>query len=203
MHMAKVPEEGHLDREAIQRVCAILGQERGLEEMNFVIPAGFRNGDEGGFGGYVEDHDDDTEIGRLRLQKIKELDWVRKTVVVEKEGYLAVEEGARHIMEEGWDLVCEPGSFIWEKGDVDKAGNADYEKHEVGEKRVWRAPARDLDYLAGVKTLLQEGDEVSIHDNGGRHKGTRIKLERMLKGFGPCTFIEDANDILPTSSQMR
>ena len=196
MHMAKVPEEGHLDRQAIQRVCVLLAQDRALEEINFIIPATFRNGDETSFGGYVEDHDNDTEIGRLRLQRIESLGWVKKTVVVEKDGYLAVEDGAQQIMDQGWDLTCLPGSFIWEKGTRDKSGNADYQKHEVSEKRIWRTPIRDLDYLEGVKDLFLQDEDISVHANGGRHqrRGRKVKLERELRGFGPCGSVEGDNN---------
>jgi len=69
LHMAKIPEEGHLDRRAVQRVCMLLAQDRGLEEINFVIPANFRNGDEGSFGGYVIDHDLNEKTGHLWSKK--------------------------------------------------------------------------------------------------------------------------------------
>ena len=188
MHMAKIPEEGHLDRLAIQRVCVLLAQDRSLVELNFVIPDGFRNGDEDGFGGYDEDHDMEPESA-IRLQKLEGLDWLKKTVVVEKGGYLAVDDGPRQIMDEGWDLVCLPGSFIWEKGAEDKGGNSDYERHEVNETRSWQAPSRELDYLIGVKELLGDKTEISRHANGGKHSGTKVKIERNLKGFGGCRFI--------------
>lgn len=199
MHMAKIPEEGHLDRQAIQRVCMLLAQDRALEELSFLIPANFRNGDETTFGGYVEDHDNDTEIGRLRLDRIESLDWVKKTIVVEKDGYLAVEDGPQQIMDRGWDLVCLPGSFIWEKGCPDKSGDAEYQKHEVSEKRVWRNPLRDLEYLDGVKELFLEDEVVSLHANGGRHQRRRqgIKLERELRGFGPLVSGKDEQNDLP------
>ena len=202
MHMTKIPEEGHLDRQAVQRVCMLLAQDRALLELNFLIPAAFRNGDETTFGGYTLDHDNDTEIGRLRLQRIESLDWVKKTVVVEKDGYLAVKDGPQQIMDQGWDVVCLPGSFIWEKGFNDKIGSAYYEKHEVSEKRTWRSPARDLDYLEGVKKLFMEAEDVSIHANGGRHerRGRKIKLERELRGFGPCSSLEDENiEVAPST----
>ena len=188
MHMAKIPEEGHLDRQAIQRLCVILAQDKTLGEINFIIPEGFRNGDEDSFGGYDEDHDMEAESA-LRLQKIHQLDWIKKTVIVEKGGYIAVEDGPQQIMNEGWDLVCEPGSFIWEKGTEDKGGNIDYEKHEVSERRTWTAPERDLDYLVGVRDLFQEAEEESKHANGGRHFVARKKIERVLKGFDGCGFI--------------
>ena len=200
LHMAKIPEEGHLDRQAVQRVCMLLAQDRALEEINFLVPASFRNGDETTFGGYTLDHDNDTEVGRLRLQRIERLDWVKKTVVVEKNGYLAVKDGPQQIMDQGWDVTCLPGSFIWEKGAKDKSMTAYYEKHEVSEKRTWRSPARDLDYLEGVKNLFMEAEDISVHANGGRHerRGQRIKLERELRGFGPCAFPEDeSNDPAP------
>ncbi|MCJ1457895.1 hypothetical protein MMC28_008264 [Mycoblastus sanguinarius] len=195
-HMVKIPEEGHLDRIAIQRVCALLTQDRSLEEINFVIPKGFRNGDEDAFGGYDEDHDMEPD-SKVRLQKLSTLDWLKKTVVVEKGGYLAVDDGPRQIMEEGWDLLCLPGSFIWEKGAEDKGGNADFEKHEVNEIRMWHAPCRELDNLVGVKELLKDQEDDSEHANGGKHRGKMmIKMERILKGFGGCRFIGSEGVVL-------
>ena len=189
MHMMKIPEEGHLDRQAIQRLSVILAQDRTLKEINFIIPEGFRNGDEDEFGGYQEDHDMESD-SVIRLQRLQSLNWIKKTVVVEKGGYLAVNEGPSQIMAEGWDLKCLPGSFIWEKGPEDKGGNVDYEKHEVNETRIWSSPSRDLDYLVGVKELLQEVEEDSQHANGGKHKGaSKVKLERTLRGFNGCRFI--------------
>lgn len=189
MHMAKIPGEGHLDREAIQRLCVILAQDRTLKEINFVIPDGFRNGDEDSFGGYEEDHDMEAE-SPIRLLKLQSLDWIKMNVVVEKGGYLAVEDGPRQIMNKGWDLICEPGSFIWEKGDEDKGGNVDYEKHEVTKTRSWSAPNRDLDNLIGVKEMFVEVDTDSAHANGGKHKATiKKRTERILKGFDGCGFI--------------
>lgn len=199
MHMVKIPREGHLDRQAIQRVCVLLNQDHTLHELNFIVPAGFRNGDEDDFGGYQEDHDMDPD-GRLRLERIQALEFVRKTVVVEKDGYLAVEDGPRQIMDEGWDLVCEPGSFIWEKGTEDKGGNTDYEKHENVGTRTWRAPSREWEYLEGVKTLLGGDDEISVHTNGGRQMNRKVGLARELKGFGGCRFIESEGLIIALSS---
>ncbi len=189
MHMAKIPGEGHLDREAIQRLCVILAQDRSVKEINYIVPDGFRNGDEDSFGGYEEDHDMEAE-SPIRLLKLQTLDWIKVTVVVEKGGYLAVEDGPRQIMKEGWDLKCEPGSFIWEKGDEDKGGNVDYEKHEVTETRSWSAPTRGLDYLIGVREMFLEVEADSKHANGGKHKATlKKKTERILKGFDGCGFI--------------
>jgi len=126
------------------------------------------------------------------------LDWIKMTVVVEKGGYLAVDNGPAQIMKEGWDLKCLPGSSIWEKGEEDKGGNADYEKREVTETRTWSAPSRDLDYLVGVKELFQEMEEVSKHANGGKHKkNTTAKMERVLWGFDPCGFIGSDGVLLP------
>ncbi|KAL9100283.1 MAG: hypothetical protein Q9163_004328 [Psora crenata] len=196
MHMAKIPEEGHLDRIAIQRVCVLLAQDRSLEELNFVIPAGFRNGDEDDYGGYQEDHDMDVE-SQARLLKIQSLDFIKKTVVVEKGGYLAVDDGPAQIMAESWDLICQPGSFIWEKGEEDKGGNTEYKKREVGKTRTWRCPARQWDYLEGVKTLLTYEEKDSINANGGKHKGRTSPKARVLTAFGGCRFIEDDGVILP------
>ena len=196
MHMAKIPEEGHLDRVAIQRACVLLAQDRSLEELNFIIPAGFRNGDEDDYGGYQEDHDMDVD-SQVRLLRIDSLDFVKKTVVVEKGGYLAVDEGPAQIMAEGWDLICEPGSFIWEKGQEDKGGNTDYKKHDVTEKRIWRSPARQWDYLEGMARLLTAEEEVSVHASGGKHKGRSSQHPRSLAAFGGCGFIEDGGVILP------
>ena len=198
MHMVKINDEGHLDREAIQKLCVVLAQDRTLMEINFIIPAEFRNGDEDTFGGYDIDHDMETESCR-RLEKIKNLDWIKMTVVVEKGGYLAVEDGPHQIMDEGWDLKCEPGSFIWEKGSTDKGGNADYEKHEVTETRTWTAPTRNLDYLIGVKDLFHEEEKDSEHANGGRHLVTKRKTKRALRGFNGCSFIGSDGVLLQVS----
>ena len=160
-----------------------------MKEINFVIPSGFRNGDEDSFGGYDDDHDIGPD-SPLRLQKIAALDWIKKTVVVEEGGYLATDDGPRQIMNQGWDLVCLPGSFIWEKG-----ANTDYEKHEVNETRTWSSPDRDTDHLIGVKELFRD-KEVSIYANGGKHKRSIVKMERVLKGFGGCRFIESEGVIL-------
>lgn len=185
---------GDLDRIAIQRVCALLTQDRALREINFVIPSGFRNGDEDSFGGYDDDHDMEPD-SPIRLQKIAALDWIKKTIVVEEGGYLATDDGPRQIMGQGWDLVCLPGSFIWEKGSMDKGGNTDYEKHEVTKTRVWNSHERELDYLIGVKELFED-EPVSVHANGGKHKRSAVKMERTLKGFGGCRFIGSDGVIL-------
>lgn len=196
MHMVKIPKEGHLDRVAIQRVCVLLSQDRSLEELNFIIPTGFRNGDEDDYGGYEVDHDMEVE-SVTRLLKIQELDFVKKTIVVEGGGYLAVDDGPNQIMSEGWDLKCEPGSFIWEKGSEDKGGNTDYQKNEVVETRQWHSPARQWDYLEGAKNLMAPEESISSHANGGRHKQALPVRPRSLTAFGGCQFIEDAGLILP------
>lgn len=181
MHMARIPREGHLDREAIQRLCVVVSQDRTLKEMNFIIPENFRNGDEDSYGGYEEDHDMETG-SHLRLDRLESLGWIKMSVVVEKGGYLAVEDGPQKILDKGWDLICQPGSFIWEKGDESKEGKIDYEKHEVTETRSWSTPARDLDYLVGVRDLFLEADQESQHANGGKHTVTsRKKAERIRK----------------------
>ena len=131
----------------------------------------------------------------LRLQKIGTLEWIKKTVVVEHGGYLATDDGPRQIMDQGWDLVCLPGSFIREEGTADKGGNIDYEKHEVTETRIWRSPDRETDKLIGVKKLFED-ERVSVHANGGKRKGPVVKMERILKGFGGCRFIESDGVIL-------
>ena len=196
MHMATIPEEGHLDRVAIQRVCVLLAQDRSLEELNFVIPSGFRNGDEDDYGGYEIDHDMEAD-SVTRLLRIQELDFIKKTVVVEKGGYLAVDDGPAQIMAEGWDLVCQPGSFIWEKGTEDKGGNIEFQKHEVIETRKWESPQREWDYLIGIKMLLADEEEDSVHANGGRHGKILPPRSRSLTVFGGCRFIEDEGVILP------
>ena len=200
LHMAKIPEEGHLDREAVQRVCGLLAQDRALKEINFIIPDDFRNGDEDIFGGYEEDHDQGPD-STLRLEKIKSLDWLKMTVIVEKGGYLAVENGPDQIMAEGWDLICEPGSFIYETGSEDKGGNVDYERHEITKRRTW-ATDRELDYLIGVRELFQEEDTISDPANGGRHLVSRTKMERVLKGFDGCGFIGSDGVLLQLSSSI-
>ncbi|KAG8532066.1 uncharacterized protein KY384_003703 [Bacidia gigantensis] len=194
MHMVKIPEEGHLDRMAIQRGCALLEQDRTVDEMNFIIPDGFRNGDEDEFGGYDLDHDLESE-SHDRLLRVQGLDFIKKTIVVEKGGYLAVDDGPAQIMAEGWDVVCLPGSFIWEKGEEDKGGNSDYQKQENTRLRKWHSPARQWDYLEGVKYLFEE-TEISIHANGGRQKQKEPSLSRSLTAFGGCLFIEDEGIII-------
>lgn len=179
MHMIKIPQENHLDTVAKQRVCAIIDQDRTLEELNFVIPAEFRNGDESDFGGYTEDHTMETAA----LERIQKLNFVKMTVVVEKGGYLAVEDGPAQILQEGWDLVCLPGSFIYEKGDA-----TEYEKKEVTETRQWVAPIREWDGFVGIKELLAEPEEIAQPANGGRHRKELIKFTRVLRGFGGCKF---------------
>ena len=195
MHMVQVTGEGHLDRQAIQRVCAMLSLDRSVEEMNFIIPTGFRNGDEDEFGGYDMDHDMEPQ-SYIRLRRIEELDFIKKTVVVEKGGYLAVNDGPAQIMEKGWDLKCLPGSYIWEKGVEDKGGNIDYEKHEITETRSWSSPARSWDYLEGVSNLFDDS-EISIHCGGGRQRVLKLTRARSLTAFGGCRFIEDDGVILP------
>lgn len=165
-----------------------------MQQINFVIPNGFRNGDEDSFGGYDEDHDMEPD-SPLRLERIGALDWIKKTVVVEEGGYLATDDGPRQIMEKGWDLVCLPGSFIWEKGATDKGGNTDYEKHEVTVTRTWSSADRGMDHLIGVKEMFED-DQVSVHANGGKHKWSVVKMERIVKGFGGCRFIESEGVIL-------
>ena len=179
----------------------LLEQDRSVEEMNFVIPTGFRNGDEDEFGGYDLDHDMESE-SHDRLLKIQGLDFIKKTVVVERGGYLAVDDGPAQIMSEGWDLVCLPGSFIWEKGEEDKGGNSDYQKQENKKTRTWRSPARSFDYLEGVKHLLMEEDEVSVHANGGRRERKAVPISRRLTAFGGCPFIEDKGIIMPVRSSV-
>lgn len=181
LHMIKIPQENHLDTIAKQRVCAILDQERTLEELNFVIPAEFRNGDEGDFGGYTEDHTMET----VAIERIQKLNFLKMTVVVEKGGYLAVEEGPEQILSEGWDLVCLPGSFIYEKG-----SSGDYEKKEIVETRRWVAPIRKWDIFIGVERLFYEPDEISEHANGGRHRSRKVETARVLKGFGGCKILD-------------
>lgn len=185
LHMAKIPAEGHLDRQAVQRVCVLLEQDRVLEEIKFIVPASFRNGDETSYGGYLEDHDSDPKASHLRLQRIKSLDWLKKTVVVEKDGYLAVRNSPQLITDLGWDLVCLPGSFIWETCDEKGIGSTDFEKHEVIHQRTWRAISHDLDYLDGIKWLFRREEEISVHANDGKHrrKTQKVNLERELRGF--------------------
>ena len=182
MHMVKIPQENHLDTVAKQRVCAILEQDRTLEELNFVIPADFRNGDGTDFGGYTEDHTMKTEA----LERIQTLDFVKMTVVVEKGGYLAVRNGPEQILQQGWDLICLPGSSILEK----EKESWGYMKHEVVETRRWTAHAPDWDLFLGVNMLLaEEEEEDTQHANGGRHKSRRRKLARTLKAFGECPIV--------------
>ena len=201
MHMVKIPGEGHLDRVAIQRVCALLSQDRSVEEMNFIIPSGFRNGDEDEFGGYDLDHDMESE-SRLRLQRIQQLDFIRKGIIVESGGYLAVEDGPAQIMAEGWDLTCLPGSYIWEKGAEDKGGNTDYQKHEVTVVRTWKSPAREWDHLDGIQIMMDDA-QISTHSNGGRAQSKKVLQPRNLTAFGGCPFIEDSGSIVPLQHLSR
>lgn len=179
MHMIKIPQENHLDTVAKQRVCAVLAQDRTLAELNFVIPAGFRNGDGNEFGGYTEDHTMKTEA----LERIQTLDFLKMTVVVEQGGYLAVKNGPTQILQQGWDLVCLPGSFILER----EEGSWEYRKQEVAETRRWTAHASDWDRLLGVDMLLANLEEDSQHANGGRHVTRKRKTTRALKAFGDYT----------------
>lgn len=182
MHMIKIPQENHLDTVAKQRVCAVLEQDRTLEELNFVIPAGFRNGDATEFGGYTEDHTMKTEA----LERIQTLDFLKKTIIVESGGYLAVKNGPAQILQQGWDLVCLPGSSILEK-DNDGILSWDYKKQEVVETRRWTAHGSDWDCLLGVDTLLANVEEDSHHANGGSHVSPkRTKTARRLKAFEGC-----------------
>ena len=193
MHMAKISSEGHLDRIAVQRVCAIMAQDRTLEEINFVIPAGFRNGDEDSYGGYTHDHDTG-EDSHDRLHKVSGTDFIKKTVVVEAGGYLAVSDGPKKIMDEGWDLVCLPGSAIYEKNEGD--GPIDYEKHQVSEKRTWMSTTREWDYLLGLSMMFQTPEPLDVHANGGKHTKSSLILKRALQGFGGCNFVVDNNSDL-------
>lgn len=188
MHMTKILPEGHLDTIAKQRVCNILQQDRSLEEMNFVVPATFRNGDESEFGGYDVDHEGHSEA----IERIQQLDFVKMTVVFEAGSYLAVENGVQGILEEGWDLLCLPGSYIYEKAD-----NGDYEKREVCETRRWSAPIRQWDYILGVEILLREAEEILLHANGGRHGRKIFKTARPLRGFGVCKFLGSDSLLVP------
>ncbi len=189
MHMIKIPHENHLDTIAKQRVCAILEQDRRLEELNFVIPAGFRNGDGTEFGGYTEDHTMKPDA----LERIQTLGFLKMTVVVEKGGYLAVKDGPAQILQQGWDLVCLPGSFI-----LEKKGSWEYKKQEVIETRRWSAPdSDDWERFLGVNLLLAEVEGDSQHANGGRHKSGKRKTTRILKAFGECMIAESesSNDV--------
>lgn len=187
MHMAKIPPEGHLDTVAKQRVCNILEQDRTLQEINFVVPASFRNGDENYFGGYDVDHEGTTDA----IERIQQLDFVTMTVVFERDAYLAVEDGIQGILAEGWDLVCLPGSFIYEPG-----VGGEYEKHEVLQTRRWSAPCRQWDYMVGVSRLLADVEEDIPHANGGRHRRKTVKTARTLRGFGGCNFLLGADSLL-------
>lgn len=183
MHMIKIPQENHLDTVAKQRVCAVLEQDRTLEELNFVIPADFRNGDGTEFGGYTEDHTMKTEA----LERIQTLDFLKMTVVVEKGGYLAVRNGPAQILQQGWDLVCLPGSSILEK---EGEGVWEYKKQEVVETRRWSAHGPDWDRLLGVDVLLADVEEDFQHANGGKHTSSKRKIARALKAFGECPIAE-------------
>ena len=194
MRMVKIPPEDHTDHAAAQRVCTILAQERTLEEIKFVVPDSFRNGDMGEYGGYGDGGC--TCYSQTRLRKIAELDFLHKTVVVEEGGYLAVEKGPEQIMDKGWDLVCEPGSYIYEK----KAGEATYSKQEVKATRIWESPARRWDYLLGLSTMFPLPDEpADRHANGGKHEKRVSPMERELKGFGGCGFVYDRGGIRESS----
>ena len=54
--------------------------------MDFIIPAGFRNGDKTEFGGYTEDHTNDTTA----LQRIQSLGFLQMSIIIENGGYPAV-----------------------------------------------------------------------------------------------------------------
>ncbi len=134
MHMAKIKTETLLDIEARQRVCDIIVEDRLLEEINFVVPTEFRNGDEQDFGGYEANFLGDTNA----LKCLHALSFVKITVVFEHGSYLAVRGGVDGILRQGWDLVCKPGSLIFEKDE-----NGCYVRNQIAETRHWSAPCRD------------------------------------------------------------
>ena len=183
MHMAKIPPENHLDTQAIQRVCCILAEDRTLETMNWEIPDDFRNGDgeDDDFGGYTENHYHQT-VAHETLYKI---DFVKITVVVEPGGYLAVETGPEQILRLGYNLAFLKGSFAHEKNEEGK-----FMKTKVTESRIDFSRYRDYEYLIGIDALFPDVEPVSVHANGGKHWVSSRKLERVLKGFGSCNFID-------------
>lgn len=145
MHMVKIKTETLLDNEAKRRVCDIILKDRSLEEMNFVVPTDFRNGDEQNFGGYESNFVGDSDA----LNCIQKLEFVQLTVVFEKGSYLAVRNGVDGILRQGWDLMCMPGSFVFEK---DESGV--YVRNRVVETRHWSSPCRDW----GLDRLFAEPD---------------------------------------------
>lgn len=152
MHMARIEAEGHLDNQTIQAVCGIIQQDRTLLELNFVVPEDFRNGDEDSFGGYDMNHEGGT--GALRC--IQKLDFVNKTVVFEEKSYLAVKKGVEGILQQGWNLSCMPGSFIYEISE-----DGDFQKTWVHEKRRWNA----RDYVHGFDEPLQTNNKLPVLDD--------------------------------------
>lgn len=150
MHMVKIPTETLLDNEAKRKVCDIILKDRSLEEMNFVVPTEFRNGDEQNFGGYETNFVGDSDA----LNCIQKLEFLQITVVFEKGSYLAVRNGVDGILRQGWDLMCLPGSFVFEK---DESGV--YVRNQVVETRHWSSPCRDL----GLDRLFAESDGAAKH----------------------------------------
>lgn len=146
MHMARIQAEGHLDTQTIQAVCGIIQQDRTLLKLNFVVPENFRNGDEDSFGGYDMNHEGETRA----LWCIQKLGFVNKTVVFEENSYLAVEKGVQHILRQGWNVSCMPGSFIYELSE-----DGSYQKTWVPEERRWNA----LDYVEDPDEPLQTNDK--------------------------------------------
>lgn len=151
MHMARIEAEGHLDNQSIQAVCGIIQQDRTLLELNFVVPAYFRNGDHDSFGGYDMNHEGGT--GPLRC--IQRLDFVNKTVVFEEKSYLAVMKGVEGMLQQGWNVSCMSGSFVYEI-----AEDGDFRGSWVLENRRWNA----RDYVDGFDEPLHTNNRVPVSE---------------------------------------
>lgn len=67
------------------------------------------------------------------------------------------------------------------------------------ETRTWTSPVRELDYLIGIRELFEEVEADSVHANAGKHTTCLFNktIERTLKAFGGCKFIEDEGVVLP------
>lgn len=141
MHMARIKSEEQPESEARQLVCAMINKDRSLEDLFFIIPDGFRNGDLTDYGGYEVGLWGETTL----LNKIRKLDFLKITVIFEEGSYLAVENGVDSITRQGWDLICMPGSLVLEIWDGNPVGRL------LEEEEVWKA-SEDF----GLKRLFDD-----------------------------------------------
>ena len=124
MHMAKITDEIFCDNDSEQDVCHLLARERTLEELNFIIPAGFGN----------TSYSDCWMLGD-DLEDM--LDFVDFRVVVEQGAYLYMRKGPQTVLKHGYDLTFFAGSAMFVPGLANT-----FEKVDVIEEYTWRSPAR-------------------------------------------------------------